>query len=129
MPIQKVYDGSDWVTVDSASQQHSDPNRVYGNASQAVAATTSTDITSFTLSAGTWQINSYMDSNASNTSSYNHSITLPDSIRTVRSTMNNGGGSCNCFSIKLTAQHTFVISGYAPVACTLRVKYDAVQLG
>ena len=71
-----------------------------------------------------------MDSNTSNTGSYNNSLicTSASLNKVVRTTMNNGGGSCYSGIYNISANSTVEVRGYAPTACTLRATVTATQL-
>lgn len=98
--------------------------------SQAVSANVETEILTFTLTQGLWDITCFMDSNTSNNGIYNSVLRIPNEFtRVVRTSMYNGGGCCNNAKLSLNSTKTFIVRGYAPTACTLRATVEAIQIG
>ena len=125
------FNTSGQVRIRTNGQQEGGHFQIFQYGTKAVSANTDTQIFTFTITnAGLYVLSCYMDSNTSNTGTYNNQIICADASlnKTVRATMNNGGGSCYTGIYNIGANKVVEVRGYAPTACTLRATVTATQL-
>lgn len=116
-------------TLDQAMNylaDHADVGTYYHyTANKAVSANTDVTVLTCTVQPGVWLLVSNMDLSVSYSGTYNH--VLDGTV--VRSTAQNGGGSCNCKVIKVTSPQSITVKGYIGTSCTMRERLWVIKLG
>ena len=117
-----INDTTNQVIIDTNGQIIGGHPITTKGASKALSASTSSqDIQSFTMTPGTYILISFMDSNTSSTTSYNHIVVVGSIVnKTTRTSMGSGGGCLNGFMFTISENTTCTVQTYVSVACTIR---------